>query len=303
MYLKKKIYLLIIIIFQFLLGASEIRIISKVNNEIITNIDVENKINFLKVQNTNVNKLRLQELKEVSKNSLVRQIIKKKETDKFFDFEKNLNIGEKLIKQSYLEKGFNNKSEFISFLKRNKLEYEDYKEKIVIEKLWNTLIIENSKNKIKIDENDIRKKVKNFFLKQEKIYEYKLSEILYDSKTLTSEILNFIDTYSFETAASKYSISDTSANGGEIGWVKINNLSDKLKDVISSLSTGEISKPIQISNGNLLIKINKIREVKRKFDLDEEVKKQITFERNRQLNNYSLNFYKKLKQNSIINEY
>ena len=303
MYLKKKIYLLIIIIFQFLLGASEIRIISKVNNEIITNIDVENQINFLKVQNPNVNKLSLQELKEVSKNSLVRQIIKKKETDKFFDFEKNLNIGEKLIKQSYLEKGFNNKSEFISFLKRNKLEYEDYKEKIVIEKLWNTLIIEKSKNKIKIDENDIRKKVKNFFLKQEKIYEYKLSEILYDSKTLTSEILNFIDTYSFETAASKYSISDTSANGGEIGWVKINNLSDKLKDVISSLSTGEISKPIQISNGNLLIKINKIREVKRKFDLDEEVKKQITFERNRQLNNYSLNFYKKLKQNSIINEY
>ena len=303
MYLKKKIYLLIIIIFQFLLGASEIRIISKVNNEIITNIDVENQINFLKVQNPNVNKLSLQELKEVSKNSLVRQIIKKKETDKFFDFEKNLNIGEKLIKQSYLEKGFNNKSEFISFLKRNKLEYEDYKEKIVIEKLWNTLIIEKSKNKIKIDENDIRKKVKNFFLKQEKIYEYKLSEILYDSKTLTSEILNFIDTYSFETAASKYIISDTSANGGEIGWVKINNLSDKLKDVISSLSTGEISKPIQISNGNLLIKINKIREVKRKFNLDEEVKKQITFERNRQLNNYSLNFYKKLKQNSIINEY
>ena len=303
MYLKKKIYLLIIIIFQFLLGASEIRIISKVNNEIITNIDVENQINFLKVQNPNLNKLSLQELKEVSKNSLVRQIIKKKETDKFFDFEKNLNIGEKLIKQSYLEKGFNNKSEFISFLKRNKLEYEDYKEKIVIEKLWNTLIIEKSKNKIKIDENDIRKKVKNFFLKQEKIYEYKLSEILYDSKTLTSEILNFIDTYSFETAASKYSISDTSANGGEIGWVKINNLSDKLKDVISSLSTGEISKPIQISNGNLLIKIDKIREVKRKFNLDEEVKKQITFERNRQLNNYSLNFYKKLKQNSIINEY
>ena len=148
MYLKKKIYLLIIIIFQFLLGASEIRIISKVNNEIITNIDVENQINFLKVQNPNVNKLSLQELKEVSKNSLVRQIIKKKETDKFFDFEKNLNIGEKLIKQSYLEKGFNNKSEFISFLKRNKLEYEDYKEKIVIEKLWNTLIIEKSKNKL-----------------------------------------------------------------------------------------------------------------------------------------------------------
>ena len=116
-------------------------------------------------------------------------------------------------------------------------------------------------------------------------------------------MIDFIDNYGFEAAASKYSISDTSMNGGKIGWVKNNNLADKLKKQISNLNEGQISKPIEIPNGNLLIKLNQKRELENKIDLDLEIKKQINFEQNRQLNSFSLNFYKKLKQNSIINEY
>ena len=116
-------------------------------------------------------------------------------------------------------------------------------------------------------------------------------------------MIDFIDNYGFEAAASKYSISDTSMNGGKIGWVKNNNLNEKLKKQISNLSEGQISEPIEIPNGNLLIKLNQKRELVNKIDIDLEIKKQINFEQNRQLNSFSLNFYKKLKQNSIINEY
>ena len=84
---------------------------------------------------------------------------------------------------------------------------------------------------------------------------------------------------------------------------KNNNLADKLKKQIFNLSEGQISEPIKIPNGNLLIKLNQKRELENKIDLDLEIKKQINFEQNRQLNSFSLNFYKKLKQNSIINEY
>ena len=116
-------------------------------------------------------------------------------------------------------------------------------------------------------------------------------------------MIDFIGNYGFEVAASKYSISDTSMNGGKIGWIKNNNLNEKLKKQISNLDVGQISKPIEIPNGNLLIKLNQKRELENKIDLDLEIKKQINFEQNRQLNSFSLNFYKKLKQNSIINEY
>ena len=75
-------------------------------------------------------------------------------------------------------------------------------------------------------------------------------------------MIDFINNYGFEAAASKYSISDTSINGGKIGWIKNNNLNEKLKKQISNLNEGQISKPIKIPNGNLLIKLNQKRELK-----------------------------------------
>ena len=41
--------------------------------------------------------------------------------------------------------------------------------------------------------------------------------------------------------------------------------------------------------------------MKEDFDLEKELKQQINFEKNRQLNQFSLNYYKNLKKNLIIN--
>ena len=300
---KYNFFFFIFIVYIFTLNISEIKIVLRIDNNIITTIDVENEINFLKIQNPKIKKLNKNDLEELSKNSLIRQIIKKSETDKYFKIENNLSLGEKLIEQNYLNKGFLNESEFKIFLKNQNLQYEIYKEKLIIEKLWNTLIYEKFKNKVKVDEKKIRKRIEEYRSKENITYEYNLSEILYDSDTDYKILQNFIAEYGFETAASKYSISETSLNSGKIGWVKINNLTNEIKNIINNLNKGEISKPFKISNGNLIIKVNDIKKSKNKFNLNQEVKKQINFEQNRQLNNLSLNFYKKLKQNRIIYEY
>ena len=299
----KHYLILICVLIVFQINLSETRIILKVDNEVITNIDLENESKYLKIQSTDVNKLSLSELKSLSKNSLIRQMIKKREIDKYFNYEKDNNLGDKLIKQYYISKGFKKKNDFVNFLNDEKIEYEVFKEKLITTKLWNTLIFEKFKNKIVINENEIREKIRISIANKKKVYEYDLSEILFDSEINYISLVSFINKYGFETAASKYSISDTSINGGKIGWVQISNLTNQLKKLISKLNKGEISKPVKISNGNLLLKINDKREIKNKLNLDEEVKKQINFEKNRQLNNFSLNFYKKLKQNSNINEY
>ena len=300
---KYKFFFLFLVVYLFALNTSEIRIVLRIDNNIVTNIDLENEINYLKIQNPKIKKLKIDDLKELSKNSLIKQIIKKNETKKYFDFKKNLNIGEKLLEQNYLNKGFQNKSEFKTFLKSQNLQYEIYKEKLMIERLWNTLIYDRFKNKVKIDDKKIRERVKVYRDKEKINYEYYLSEILFDFDTDFKILQNFIEEYGFETAATKYSISETSLNNGIIGWVKIDNLTNEIKSIVDNLGKGEISKPLKIPNGNLIIKVNDIRKLKNKFNLDEEVKKQINFEKNRQLNNLSLNFYKKLKQNHIIYEY
>ena len=304
MIIKKITFFLILIFFQInLINATEVKIVAKINNEILTNIDIENEIKYLLILNTNLKNLNKKELYELSKNSVIRQILKKKEVVKYFKLENHYELGEKLLEKNYIALGFENKDNYSNFLNKEGFSVEILKEKLLIERLWNSLIYEKYKNKIKIDKKEIKNKIENFFNNQKKIYEYNLSEILFDLNTDYSELTDFINSYGFEAAASKYSISDTSVNGGKIGWIKNNNLNEKLKKQILNLKSGQISKPIKIPNGNLLIKVNQKREIESQIDFESEINKQINFEQNRQLNSFSLNFYKKIKQNSIINEY
>jgi len=304
MKIKKIIFFFIIFFFQInSINSYEVKIVTKVNNEILTNIDIFNEAKYLLILNTNLKNLNKNELYELSKNSLIRQILKKEEVTKYFKLEKHSELGEKLIKENYTALGYENKEKYSNFLKKEGFSIEILKEKLLIERLWNSLIYEKFKNKIKINEDEIKNRVEAFINSQEKVYEYNLSEILFDLNTDYKQLIDFIDNYSFEAAASKYSISDSSVNGGKVGWIKSNNLAEKLKKKISNLNEGQISKPIEIPNGNLLLKVNQKRELKSQIDLELETNKQINFEQNRQLNSFSLNFYKKLKQNSIINEY
>ena len=305
--LSKKIYnfflILTFILISINLYAKEIKIISKINNEIITNIDLENQIKYLLITNSNLKDLNKKDLIELSKNSLINEILKKKEIDKFLSINEKSSLGEKLVKQNYMSLGFDNKSDYEVFLERKGISLELVKSKLVIEKLWNTLIYEKFKEKVKINENQIKKKIKIYKNQQKKLYEFNVSEILFTFDVSFNEVNEFIKKYGFKSAAVKFSISDTSSKGGEIGWVKLTNLSQEFQEKIYSLKIGEHTEPIKIPSGNLILKLNSKREIKDQFDLDKETKKQIIFEQNRQLNSFSLNYFNKLKQNAIINEY
>ena len=305
--LSKKIYnfflILTFILISINIYAKEIKIISKINNEIITNIDLENQIKYLLITNSNLKDLNKKDLIELSKNSLINEILKKKEIDKFLSINEKSSLGEKLVKQNYMSLGFDNKSDYEVFLERKGISLELVKSKLVIEKLWNTLIYEKFKEKVKINENQIKKKIKKYKNQQKKLYEFNVSEILFTFDVSFNEVNEFIKKYGFKNAAVKFSISDTSSKGGEIGWVKLTNLSQEFQEKIYSLKIGEHTEPIKIPSGNLILKLNSKREIKDQFDLDKETKKQIIFEQNRQLNSFSLNYFNKLKQNAIINEY
>ena len=283
--------------------AKEIKIISKINNEIITNIDLENQIKYLLITNSNLKDLNKKDLIELSKNSLINEILKKKEIDKFLSINERSSLGKKLVKQNYMSLGFDNISDYKSFLQRKGVSLELVENKLVIEQLWKTLIYEKFKEKVKINENEIKKKIKIYKNQKKKLYEFSLSEILFTSDVSFNEVNEFIKKYGFKSAAVKFSISDTSSKGGEIGWVKLTNLSQEFQEKIYSLKVGEHTEPIKIPSGNLILKLNSKKEIKDQFDLDKETKKQIIFEQNRQLNSFSLNYFNKLKQNAVINEY
>ncbi len=132
-------------------NSSEVKIVSKVNNKILTNIDVVNESKYLLILNSNLRNLNKNELYELSKKSLIRQILKKEEVLKHFNLEKHSDLSEKLLKKNYTSLGFENKEKYSDFLINEGFNIEILKEKLLIETLWNSLIFDKFKNKIKID--------------------------------------------------------------------------------------------------------------------------------------------------------
>ena len=285
--------------------SQEIIIIAKVDNEIITNIDIEIEKKYLLLLNNRLKKLNEKEFFILAKNSLIREIIKKKEINKSFK-KRDEKIKNKIIGNFYTRLGFKRKNEFIKFLDSNKINFENLKEKLIIEAFWNQLIFIKFKNKIRIDKKAIEKDIINYYNSRDKKYEFNLSEIVIDVEKdvilKKKEIFKYIKEFGFRVAANKYSKSDTSKYGGEIGWIKSSRLNKKIENKISEINIGEITDPIQTSNGYLFLKLNDKREIKEKLDLENELKQQVEFEKNRQLNQFSLNYYKKLKQNTSIYE-
>ena len=134
--------------------SQEIIIIAKVDNEIITNIDIEIEKKYLLLLNNRLKKLNEKEFFILAKNSLIREIIKKKEINKSFK-KRDEKIKNKIIENFYTRLGFKRKNEFIKFLDSNRINFENLKEKLIIEAFWNQLIFIKFKDRIRIDKNAI----------------------------------------------------------------------------------------------------------------------------------------------------
>ncbi len=287
---------------------AQIKIKYKIGEEIITNIDIINERQYLIFLRPELKNLSNNEILEISKNSLIREIIKKKEINKLFKDVNNPILVKEIKKKLFKFKNVKNENELLKLVSSLNLEYEDIVEKMKYEAFWNELIFQKYNSFIKIDEEKLKLELIEKISSNKK-YEYNLSELLFEVdkneklEKKYKEILNYIKLNNFKTAASKFSISSNSKTGGEIGWVKETLLSKDLNAIIKNIKIGDLSFPIKYPNGYLILKVNDKKEMKQVINIDEELKEIINFERNKQLNQFSLLFYKKLKQNSIINEY
>ena len=304
-----RIYVVIffLIFFKNSISYSQIQIKYKVDEEIITNIDILNEEKYLIFLRPSLNKLPQEEIVKISTNSLIKEIIKKKELKKIFkDIEKKEYA--EIKKNLFNFKKVKNENEFLNLIKKNNISYDKILEKIKYEALWNELIFRKFNTLVKIDEKKLKEKLILKFSSDKK-YEYNLSEILFEvekSETFENkynQIIEYINANDFKAAASKFSISSSSNKGGDIGWIKETLLSDRLVKVLKEAKKNKVIKPIKYPNGYLIIKINEIREIKQSLNIDNELKESVSFERNKQLNQFSLLYYKKLKQNTSINEY
>lgn len=311
MYFSKKLKIIFIIIVLISSGikqsnALENKILFKIDNEIITTIDIYEEIKFLKVFNPEINNLDETKLYEISKNSILRDKIKKIEIMNFMD---ELKVNDKfilnLINNKYPKIKVESLENFEIYLKNNNLNSENIREKFTIELIWNDMVYQKFNKKIIID----KEKIKNEILqsaKKDKQREVLLSEIIFNVNKKNEftdkyeKILLDIEKIGFKKTALIHSNSDTASNGGLIGWIKEDNLNQNIKEIISKLQPGQFTKPIRTTSGYMLIKIEEDREYLSNLNLNDKINEVIKFKMNNQLNQFSNMYFNKLKKNSTI---
>tara|TARA_B100000795_G_scaffold216677_1_gene170618 strand:+ start:1122 stop:2054 length:933 start_codon:yes stop_codon:yes gene_type:complete len=284
-----------------------IHIVYKVNNQIITNADIEKEYQYLISLNNQIKNLDKVKVLEISKESALKEKIKKIELAKYFDLETlDLNI-DIYLQNFYKNLNINSDTEFKQYLKGNNMSLDYVKTKIQIEILWNQLIYDRYIAQINIDRDELKKKLDEASNRlNQKIYS--LSEILFDKENNSSfekkleNIGQSISEIGFNNTANIYSISDSSKFGGKIGWVDEKKLSKKIIRELQSLEAGQYTKPIQTGSSFLILKIEEIKYEKAMFNEDEELNKMIQFETSKQLEQFSKIFYNKIKINSLIDE-
>ena len=300
------IFLYILISLPTQILSYENKILFKINNYIITTVDISNEIQYLKILNKDFKNFEKDKINEIAKNSVIRDVIKESELKKYF---KKLELDEVFIEKFALEYfsklKFNSFEELKIFLLKNNLKFEYIKKKITIQLMWNELILKRFSKNVKIDKNKIEEKISEQKLQQE----FLISEIVFNIKNKNeleskfNEIKKEVETNGFSRAALIYSVSDTSTTGGKVGWIKENLLSNEIKNAVKIINIGEITKPIIIPGAFIILFKEDIRETLVELDIDKEIERIIKRKTNEQLNQFSNIYYNKIKKNINIYEF
>tara|TARA_A100001011_G_scaffold353762_1_gene395523 strand:- start:25 stop:969 length:945 start_codon:yes stop_codon:yes gene_type:complete len=294
--------IIFLILFSVILKANEVKIITKIGEEIITNIDIESEYDYLTSLNVSLKQVSKDQLISFAQNSLIKEKIKKNELLKFYELNKKNQAVDLMIEDIYKKLDINSLDEFKVYLMNNNLEFDNIYKKIEIESVWNEMIYQKFKDKIFIDEEELKRKILN---NQEEIESLFISEIVINIRNKNEinkrydEIVKNIEMHGFKETVLKFSISNSKNNSGTIGWINKNSLSTKIQRALDEIQIGEITEPILVSSGLLVLKLEDKKFLKNKNNSDEELQKQINFELNSQLNNFSRIYYDKIKKNFL----
>ena len=305
--MKKIFSLIFLILIVSSVKAIETKIVRNIQNEIITNVDIKNEFRYLSALNNNLKNLNKEKILNISINSIVNEKIKKIELLKYYkEIKINIEYSNILLKRIYRRQGLESLEEFEAYLEEYGLTIDNIRKKITIDALWNQLVIKKYGSQIEINESKIYKNITQRNNNQTR--EYQLAEIIFEIKNKEEikkkykDIINNIKEVGFENTASMYSFAESSKIGGDIGWVSEASLNNKIKEKIINLKIGEISSPIILPNGILILKVKNKRNTRIQINYKSELKKAIEYEKNRQLDQYAKIYFNKVKKNLEFNE-
>ena len=278
-------------------------IIVKINNDIITTYELKNKLTTsLILSDQQVNQENIDNNKRQALSYLINIKLKKIELNKY-----NFKIDKVDINNQLLFLSSNNIENFKNKFKEFDLNYDLFLNELKIETAWKELMFTIYNKKVKITQDEIDKQVKKYVKNNSDITEYQIAEIEFfieensEIKNKLTFIKNQIDEFGFENTASKYSISSSSSNKGNIGWINEDSLNVQTGNIIKKLNIGEVSEPIKNLDSITFFKLlNKKTSKISNLDTKKLREKLMRQKENELFNLYSASHLSKIKNNALI---
>ena len=259
--MKIKNYFFIILLtlfFDSFVVAKNTKILVKIESEIITNFDVQNKIiSSLILAKKQINQENINNFKKASLENLIQNRLKKIELKKY-----NIKKDDEQINLYLNSISSNNIEKMKNIFKDYDLDFKEFTDQIDVEFKWRKFIYQIYKKKINIKPEDVDREISDKLKKQKNIVEYNLSEIEILSNNSGSNletialIQDEIKVAGFESAVSKFSISSTSSKSGELGWINSNSLSKEFLKILNKMQKGQVSDPIKKQDKIIFLKLN-----------------------------------------------
>jgi len=304
--MKIKNYFFIIFLtlfFDSFVLAKNTKILVKIESEIITNFDVQNKIiSSLILAKKEINQANINNFKKASLENLVQNRLKKIELKKY-----NIKKDDKQI-NSYLNSiSSNNIEDLKNVFKSYDLDFKEFMDEIDVEFRWRKFIYQMYKKKININPEDVAQEISDNLKKKNNIVEYNLSEIEILSNINSSNletialIQDEVKIAGFESAVSKFSISSTSSKNGELGWINSNSLSKEFVKILNKMQIGQVSDPIKKQDKIIFLKLND-KKISNYTNIDfEKLKNDLLLQKQNELFNlYSNSHISKLRNTNLI---
>ena len=279
-----------------------------VGNKAITESDIIKEIKIILILSDQPYSVEKREmLQSVAVRESVKRNIKKIEIEKYNNLSYNeMDLSRELI--AIAEQANTDIQTLKIKFAQNGIDFSNVVENIKIELLWNSLIFNLYKNRLNINLSEVDEQLENLN-KNKDINEYLISEIIIEP--VSKDKLDFeikkikeeIKVQGFEKVAMEKSISDSSINGGDLGWVSQNLISKEFQSKIINTPIGEISDPVLLPKGIVFFKVRDKRISNKIFNIEEAKQQLINSEKTKILNMYSLSHYDTLRRTVAINYY
>ena len=304
------LFLLLGIYSQIYAEEQSITLKYKVNDDLITNYDIVKEAKYLAALNTDLQDINQKQLLEIGKNSLIKEKIKKYELDKYYKINYKSTLANDYIENFKEKLGFENNSNFETYLLSYETSIEEIKRKIIIELTWNKMILDIYQASILIDEKKISEILEKLITEKKAQKSFELNEIVFSEKNKKDflkkheSIIIDIEKLGFEKAAVIHSISSTASIGGNIGWVNQSQLSEKINNEVANLDLGNYTKPINTAGRSIILQLKNKKDILiEDINKELELSKIIASEKNRQLNEFSTIHFKKIENKSYVKKF